>query len=581
MKNWHIYKRLFKFLKPYKTRFIEAIIAMVFIAGLTSFRVYLLKPGMDRLIKSKEIKILLFFSLLLIIATVLHATFSYIQAYLLSYIGQKITIDLRNKVYANLQKLSLVYFITRPTGEILSRLTNDIGYIQIALTMVPTKFIRDGLTCISLFGLLLYLNWKWTLFMLLFFPLILYPISVFSRKMRKTALKTQEKIASVYALISEKISGIKVIKAFAQEPREIEKMKKVNQEFFNVMMKLLRTQVLQRPVLEVITYTLSIFLIFFVFYSLFRGVVSAGTATAYIAAMISFYTPIKNLADLNKQIQTALACGERVFELLDKKPDVKESPQPLEFKDFKKSIKFENVSFFYTLKNKALRKIAIKNINFEIKRGEIFAIVGPSGGGKTTIVNLIPRFFDPTNGRITIDGIDIRNFKISSLRKKIGIVTQDVILFNDTIKANIAYGFPKASMEQIKWAAKLANADGFIAELPEKYDTQIGERGATLSGGQAQRICIARAIIGNPPILIFDEATSSLDTESELQIQKAIQNIQKDRTTIVVAHRLSTVRKANKIIVVCDGEIVEEGTHTELLKTGQVYKRLYELQFQA
>ena len=297
--------------------------------------------------------------------------------------------------------------------------------------------------------------------------------------------------------------------------------------------------------------------------------------------MISFYTPIKNLADLNKQIQTALACGERVFELLDKKPDVKESPQPLEFKDFKKSIKFENVSFFYTLKNKALRKIAIKNINFEIKRGEIFAIVGPSGGGKTTIVNLIPRFFDPTNGRITIDGIDIRNFKISSLRKKIGIVTQDVILFNDTIKANIAYGFPKASMEQIKWAAKLANADGFIEELPEKYDTQIGERGATLSGGQAQRICIARAIIGNPPILIFDEATSSLDTESELQIQKAIQNIQKDRTTIVVAHRLSTVRKANKIIVVCDGEIVEEGTHTELLKTGQVYKRLYELQFQA
>ena len=577
MKSKEVFKRLIKFLKPYKIRFAEAMLSMVVVAALTSGRVYLLKPGLDKLIETRDMNLLKLFVAVILLITVLHAVFSYIQNYILAYIGQHVVIDLRNETYAHTQRLSLAYFLTRPTGAILSRLTNDIMYIQGAITSVPSKIIKDGLSSLFILGLLFYLNWKWTLASLIFFPFIVYPIGVFARKMRTTALKTQEKMAEIYSLITEKISGIKVTKAFAQEISEIDAMKKVNTDYFNVIMKLLRAMALQRPVMEIITYFISTMLAAYVVYSIFQQTVSVGSALAFLAALMSFYSPIKNIADLNKEIQTSASAAERIFSVIDTETEVAEKPDAAEFTGIEKNIRFENVSFSYSLKEGS--KIAIRNISMKVKKGEIFALVGPSGGGKTTIANLIPRFFDPTDGRITIDGVDIRNFKISTLRKKIGIVSQDVMLFRDTVRNNIAYGYKTASDAEVSNAAKLANADEFIKKLPGGYDTVIGERGATLSGGQAQRICIARAIIGNPPILILDEATSSLDTESEQIIQEAFKAIQLGRTTVVIAHRLSTVRRADRIVVISSGRIVEEGQHVDLIALNGFYKRLYDLQF--
>ena len=577
MKAKEAMRRLSKFLRPYRFRFAEALACMVLVAGLKSVRVYLLKPGLDKLIASRDMNLLVLFSAVIIVITLVHSVASYIQNYILAYIGQHVIIDLRDKTYGHMQELSLPYYITRSTGALLSRLTNDMMYVQNAVTSVPTKAIRDGLSCIGIIFVLFYLNWKWTLISLLFFPLIVYPVSALARKMRTTSRQTQEKMAEIYSLLTEKISGIKVTKAFAQEIREVDEMKKNNREYFNVIMKLLRAETLQRPVMEIVTYTISVILASYVVYSIFRGSVSVGTAVAYLAALINFYAPVKNLADLNKELQSSVSAAERIFSLNDAKIEVKEAPGAAEFRGIKECIRFENVSFSYFKEETG--KIAIKNINLKVKKGEIFALVGPSGGGKTTTANLIPRFFDATAGRITIDGEDIRNFKLSSLRRHIGIVSQDIMLFNDSVRNNISYGMPGAPIERIAEAAKLANAYDFIIKLTSKFDTIVGERGATLSGGQAQRICIARAIISDPPILILDEATSSLDTESEMLIQQALDKIQKGRTTIVIAHRLSTVRRADRIAVISKGVIVEEGRHDELLEKNGHYKNLYDIQW--
>ncbi|MEA2082307.1 MAG: ABC transporter ATP-binding protein, partial [Elusimicrobiota bacterium] len=373
------------------------------------------------------------------------------------------------------------------------------------------------------------------------------------------------------------ISGVKVTKAFAREKREMKKMAESNRAYFNVIMRLLRAETLQRPILEIITYTISIVIGAYVINSIFRETVSVGTAVAYLAALINFYGPVKNLADLNKLLQSSLSASERIFRVLDAEITVKEKPDAKQFPGLKDSIVFENVSFSYSGDKGGAR--ALEKINLRIKKGAIFALVGPSGGGKTTIANLVPRFFDPMEGRITIDGGDLKDYKLEKLRRSIGIVSQDIMLFRDSIRNNIAYGAVNASDEDIIRAAKMANAYDFIMEMPGAFDTLIGERGATLSGGQAQRICIARAVIMNPPVLILDEATSALDTEAEMHIQKALDTIQAGRTTLVIAHRLSTVRRADNIAVISDGKVVESGRHEELLKKNGHYSRLYNIQF--
>ncbi|MBA3065886.1 ABC transporter ATP-binding protein/permease [bacterium] len=577
MKAKHIIKRLSAYLAPYRIRFIEALLCMVVVAAVKSGRVYLLKPGLDKLIESKNVNLIVIFSAALIVLTLIHAVVTYIQNYLLAYIGQRVIIDVRNETYSHMQNLSLDYYLKRTTGALLSRLTNDMMYVQNAITTVPVKVIRDGLSCVGLLIVLFALNWKWTLASLIFFPLVMFPIKFFARKMRKTSRQTQEKMAGIYALLAEKLSGIKVTKAFAREKREMKKMEESNWDYFNVIMRLLRAETLQRPILEIITYTISVVIAAYVINSIFRETVSVGTAVAYLAALINFYAPIKNLADLNKDLQSSLSASERIFRVLDAEITVKEKPDAKNFTGLKDKISFENVSFSYSGEKDDV--MAVKNITAQIRKGTTFALVGPSGGGKTTIVNLIPRFFDPTEGRITIDGVDLRDFKLDCLRRSVGIVSQDIMLFRDSIRNNIAYGADKATDEDLVRAAKMANAYDFIMDMPCGFDTVIGERGATLSGGQAQRICIARAVIMDPPILIFDEATSSLDTESEMQIQKALDAIQAGRTTIVIAHRLSTVRRADNIAVISSGEIVETGRHDELLAKNGHYSRLYNIQF--
>ncbi|MBA3052831.1 ABC transporter ATP-binding protein/permease [bacterium] len=577
MKTKDIMKRLAVYLKPYRIRFVEALLCMIVVAAIKSGRVYLLKPGLDKLIESRNANLVILFSAALIVLTVIHAVFSYIQNYLLAYIGQRVIIDVRNETYSHMQNLSLDYYIKRTTGALLSRLTNDMMYVQNAITSVPVKLIRDGLSCAGLLVVLFALNWQWTLASLIFFPLIMFPIKFFARKMRKTSRQTQEKMAQIYALLAERISGIKVTKAFAREKREIERMEESNKDYFNVIMRLLRAETMQRPVLEIITYTISLVIGAYVINAIFRETVSVGTAVAYLAALINFYAPIKSLADLNKMLQSSLSASERIFRVLDADITVKEKPGAKDFTGLKNSISFENVSFSYFADGDGDR--ALKNINLQIKKGSICALVGSSGGGKTTIANLIPRFFDPTEGRIAIDGADIRDFKLAQIRRSIGIVSQDIMLFRDSVRNNISYGVDNASEEDVIRAAKLANAYDFIREMPLGFDTIIGERGATLSGGQAQRICIARAVIMDPPILILDEATSALDTESEMQIQKALDAIVTTRTTVVIAHRLSTVRRADNIAVISSGEVVESGRHDELLKKNGYYSRLYNIQF--
>jgi len=577
MKTKNIMKRLLVYLKPYRIRFVEALLCMIVVAAVKSGRVYLLKPGLDKLIESKDTNLLIIFSAALIVLTVVHAVFSYIQNYLLAYIGQKVIIDVRNETYAHMQKLSLAYYIKRTTGALLSRLTNDMMYVQNAITTVPVKLIRDGLSCVGLLVVLFALNWQWTLASLLFFPILLLPIKFFGRKMRKTSRQTQEQMARIYALLAERISGAKVTKAFAREEREIERMRESNSDYFNVIMRLLRAETMQRPVLEIITYTISLVIGAYVINAIFRETVSVGTAVAYLAALINFYAPIKSLADLNMLLQSSLSASERIFRVLDANITVKEKPLAKDFPGLKNGIAFENVSFSYFSGPDGDK--ALKNVDMRIKKGSICALVGSSGGGKTTIANLIPRFFDPTEGRVTIDGADIRDFKLAGLRRSIGIVSQDIMLFRDSIRNNIAYGADNASDEDVIRAAKLANAYDFIQLMPQGFDTVIGERGATLSGGQAQRICIARAVLMDPPILILDEATSALDTESEMQIQKALDAIVTARTTIVIAHRLSTVRRADNIAVIDAGKVVESGRHDELLARNGYYSRLYKIQF--
>ncbi|RLD15597.1 MAG: ABC transporter permease, partial [Caldiserica bacterium] len=578
--------KLIKYALPYKKRFIFALISMVFVGLLTSALAYLVKPGINKAFIEKDKKFLIIICISVVAIAFIRGIFSYIQNYLMVWIGQRVIMDLRNRLYEHLQTLSLGYFITHRTGKLISHLTNDMMYIQNAVTYVPAHLIRDGTTAIFLTGVIFYLNWKLALLSIVVFPTLAYPLRKFSRKMRKTSFRAQEEMANIYNLLNEKITGIKIVKAFSQEEREIGLMREANKRFFSSVMKLLKTAILQRPVMEFFTYTGASLVLLIGGLTIIRGEMDVGSLFSFLAALNLLYAPLKNFANVNQEIQQAISAGERIFGVLETKTYIKEAENPVEFNEFKNEIVYENVSFSYTYQEENKETLDIdsiehelKDINIRIRKGEIVAFVGPSGGGKTTIVHLLPRFYDPVKGRILIDGIDIRNFSLKSLRRAIGFVSQDIILFNDTVKNNIKYGKPDASDEEVINASKVAFADEFIRKLPYGYDTHIGERGVKLSGGERQRIAIARAILINPPILILDEATASLDVEAERIVQEALDRVLIGRTAIVIAHRLSTVRKADRIYVIDRGRIVEEGRHSELLEKGGLYRRLYELQF--
>jgi subfamily B ATP-binding cassette protein MsbA len=503
----------------------------------------------------------------------LKAACNYGQTILMSFIGLRIVADLRNRLYEQIQKQSLAFFTKHPTGVLMSRITNDVIAIQSASSEAVTSLIKDTVTLISLICVIFYTDWKLALIALIVFPFTIYPISKFGKKMRTVTKSTQITMGTLSSLLQETISGTRIVKAFCMEKYESNRFAAENERLFKLNMKTVSINAISSPLMDFLAGLGIAAIIFYGGYRVVQGYSTPGTFVTFLAAALMLYEPVKRLTNVNNTIQQGIAGADRVFSIIDLVPDIKDKSDAINLPHVSRGIDIENVTFCYE------QTPVLKNINLSIKAGEVVAFVGMSGGGKTSLVNLIPRFYDVASGRILIDGYDIRDLTVQSLRGQMAIVTQQTILFNDTVRNNIAYGDIDRTEDEIISAAKAANAHDFIMKLPNGYDSNIGELGTKLSGGEKQRISIARALLKDAPILILDEATSSLDTEAEIEVQDALDNLMKGRTTLVIAHRLSTIRNADRIIALVNGEIVEEGSHETLMAKKGEYFRLYNLQF--
>lgn len=503
--------------------------------------------------------------------------FGYMQAYYLATVEQGLIKDMRNSVYKHLHKLPMSFFKNEKTGNLISRITNDVNVVQASVSAVFLNLIREPLTIIVFLGIAVSISWKLMLFSIVILPVSLFVISWIGLILRRHSILLQEKMSDITTVLHETISGVKIVKAFGMEEYENKKFMRETKSYFNLFLKIVRIRNASSPITEFLSVVVGVFI---VYYGgklvLDEGTLKASEFLGFLFAIFQLMPPIKELSGVNNRIQESSAAADRVFEILDTKPAIENAENAARPKTFNEKIDFQNLSFHY----EDSETLVLNNVCFTINKGEIVALVGSSGSGKTTLADLLPRFYDPTSGKILIDGTDIKDIRIENLRSLMGIVTQETVLFNDTIKNNIAYGLDNYPMDKIIEAAKAANAHNFIMQFPNGYDTVVGERGAKISGGQRQRISIARALLVNPPIMIFDEATSALDNESEVLVQEAIERLMKDRTTIVIAHRLSTIRNADKILVLEKGRIIQQGRHEELMeKQNSMYRKLYELQF--
>lgn len=567
------FSRLLGYLQPYKREITVVIICMMLFT-ITNIAIIPIVGKICEAIGNKDFTALNLMALFALGIYFLRGIASYGQGYMMNFVGFRVVTDMRLQVYRHMQDMSFDFFAKWRTGELLSRLLSDIQNIQTTIVNTITEMVPNILTLIGVLSYLSYLNWRLTLLTIIVIPILGVLISHFGGKMREVSREAQRKVADVSSILQEKVSGIRVIKSFAMEKHEVEKFRKENENNFWILMKQAQIYSTQTPVLSFIQMVAIMGLIWYGGAEVVAGRLSAANLIAFFTGIALLADPVSRLGSISTTIQSALASAERVFEVIDIKPTVTEKKDAKPVTSIAGQVEFSNVSFSYDKESPVL-----KDINFKADAGEIVAIVGKSGSGKTTLVNLIPRFYDVTLGKILIDGNDVRDLKITGLRQFMGIVPQETILFSGTISDNIAYAKPEATDKEIEKAAKMANAHDFIRILPEGYATPVGEKGVRLSGGEKQRIAIARALLRNPKILIFDEATSSLDTESEQLVQEAIDNLMKNRTTFVIAHRLSTVQHADKIIVLDKGQIVEEGSHSELLEKGGLYKKLYDLQF--
>lgn len=514
---------------------------------------------------------------LILAAFLLKNIFGYVQSYFMAYVEFVSMKDLRDDAYKHLHKLPIGYFKSERVGNVISRFTNDVSIIQASISATYSNLIKEPLTIIVFLGIAISISWKLALFALIIVPIASLIIAWIGTKLKKQTIILQAKIADITSILQETISGVKIVKAFGMEKFENQRFMTETKNYFNLVLKIVRIRNLSSPITELLSVIIGVVIIYYGgILVLVDGTLNASQFLGFLFAIFQMMPPIKELGSVNNRIQEASAAADRVFEIIDIEPHIKNSPNAIQLKDFKDEILFNNVSFRY----EDSEVNVLENLNFSVKRGEIIALVGPSGSGKSTLADLIPRFYDPTEGQILVDGNDIKDVTIESLRSKMGIVTQETFLFDTNIAENIAYGLIDYPMEKIIEAAKTANAHNFISEMPNGYNTIIGERGIKLSGGQRQRLTIARALLKNPEIMIFDEATSALDNESEILVQEAIERLMLNRTTFVIAHRLSTIRNATSILVLDRGHIIQKGTHDKLISEEKgLYKKLYEMQF--
>ena len=569
-----LYLRILSYIKPYLPRLIAAAICTVLAAAGNLYVPWIIKDVIDSVLAEKNAEMLNIIAAGIIIIFFIRGVCFYGQNYLMSYVGERVIIDIRSAVYEKLQRLSVSFYDKNKTGTIMSYVTNDVSALQAAMVQNTIDMITEGSILIGSITAMVYLDWKLTLFTFCTFPFVLWLMDFFGKRNRKSGRRIQECTADITSILQETVSSARVIKSFVREDYEIERFCNQNFANFRANMKNAQLMALLTPVIEFVAAIGVTAIIWYGGHGVINGDLTAGSLVAFLVYAVNISNPVKRLTRVVGSIQKALAAAQRVFDVLDMKEEIAEIPGAKALPQIEGSVEFKDVSFAYDKGEPVL-----KDVSFKAEPGEVIAIVGPSGAGKSTIANLLPRFYDTTSGSISIDGNNIAEVKVASLREQVGIVPQETVLFNGSLYDNILYGRLEATREEVEAAAKAANAHNFIMEFPNGYETMLGDRGLNLSGGQRQRIAIARAILKNPRVLVLDEATSALDTESERIVQEALDRLMVGRTSFVIAHRLSTIKNADKILVLQRGRIVEVGTHDELMANNKLYSHLYNIQY--
>ena len=561
-------------IRPYVGWIVAAIICMALVATATAASAWLMKPVINDVFFAKNETLLWIIAAAVFITFAIKGLANYGQSVLMSYVGQRIITDTQHRLYAHLTRMELGFFHDNPTGNLISRFTIDINMMRAAVSNALTGLGKDFLSLIGLVGVMFWQDWQLGLIAFVVFPVAVIPIARLGKRMRKVTVNTQEEMGQFTTLLEQTFQGARVVKSYGMEEYEKSRVRAIAERVFSLVFKAARVRSLASPIMESLGGVAITLVITYGGFRVIHDNMNPGSFFSFITALLLAYEPMKRLANLNATLQEGLAGAQRLFQLLDREPTIQEKPNTKALAITGGGIKLKDVHFSYVT-----GQAALADMSFDVPAGKTVALVGPSGAGKSTILNLIPRFYDVDSGRITIDGTDIQDVTFESLRGAMALVSQEITLFDDTIRANIAYGRPDASEDEIIKAAKNAAAHDFIMEMPVGYDTYVGERGTKVSGGQRQRLAIARAMLKNAPILLLDEATSALDTESERHVQSALTELMHGRTTLVIAHRLSTVMDADLIHVINQGELVESGSHTELIAQEGIYARLYQLQF--
>ena len=569
-----LYKRILSYIKPYLHILSIALLCTMLAAAGNLYLPWIFRDMIDKVLNAKDYYMLNVISASIVVIFLLRGIFLYGQNYLMSYVGQHVIIDIRSEVFRKLQRLSMSFYDKNKTGTIMSYVTNDVNALQGAMVDNTIELVTEGIILIGSVCAMIYLDWKLTLFTILTFPVVLYFMNYFGKKIRRSGGQIQEATADITSVLQESVSSARVVKSFVREQYEIERFERENEANLKANLKNAKYMATLTPTIEFVAALGVTLILWYGGNNVIAGETTAGSLVAFLAYAVNISNPIKRITRVSGNIQRALAAAQRVFDVLDLREEVQDLPDAKALPAVTGNVSFEHVTFSYNAGDEILH-----DLSFTAKPGQAIGLVGPSGAGKSTVASLLPRFYDCDAGTIRIDGTDIRHVTLDSLRNQVGIVPQETILFNGSVYDNILYGRLDATKEEIEEAAKAANAHDFIMELPDGYNTMLGDRGVNISGGQRQRIAIARAILKDPRILVLDEATSALDTESERVVQEALNRLMVGRTSIIIAHRLSTIKNADRILVLDKGKLVEDGTHEELMAKNGLYAHLYQIQY--